>query len=202
MSFKMLLARLRYLAVEIPRRLTRRALCYAFGAPAWHVASAPNKPYVGEVAAFVQNRHPQSVVEVGCGFCDILGLIQAPRRKGYDSDPRVLRAARIYLALTRSEIELGRLDFLLETLPPESANVWLLINWLHEYSPHMAERPLRRLFEMLPPGGMVILDSVSDPTYRFHHDPLKLFEGLSCLVETVCREPARQRTVYCVTKMA
>lgn len=196
----MLAARLQYLAVEIPRRLTRQLLCRAFGAPAWHVASATNKPYVAEVAAFVRERRPHSVVEVGCGFCDILGLIPAPSRKGFDFDDRVLRAAEIYLTLTRSDIILGKLDFITQTLPSERAGVWLLINWLHEYPPGAAGPALRRLFETLPPGGMIIFDCVADSSYRFHHDPLKLFAELPYGLETVCSEPARQRTVYCVTK--
>ena len=188
--------RLAYFAAEIPRRLVRASLCGLYDVSAWHIASSANKPYVLDVIAYLEARRPLRVVEVGCGFCDILSHVPAPVRLGYDADARVVRAARLYTRLKRSRVGLKRLDLMGEGVPPVGADAWILVNWLHEFEPEPVAQRLREVFAQLEPGGVMIFDTVASPPYRYAHDAAAIVEGLPCSLQTVSREPENGRIVW------
>src|SRR5438132_4809514 len=128
-----------YLLAEIPRRTFRRMLCGVFGVSTWHVAAMENKPYVPKIIDYVNARAPQSVVEIGCGFCDIIGGLNARMRVAYDADPSVVKAARVYTTITGAHVDISVLDLAESTLPSHRADVWILVNFLHSLPPDIVE---------------------------------------------------------------
>jgi glycosyltransferase involved in cell wall biosynthesis len=188
--------RLKYLVVEIPRRLVRASLCGLYDVNAWHIASSANKPYVLDVIAYLEGRRPLRVVEVGCGFCDILSHVPAPVRLGYDADAHVIRAAQMYTQLTRPRVALQRLDLMREGVPDVAADAWILVNWLHDFEPEPVTRRLRQVFARLPSGGVMVFDTVPSPPYRYAHDARAITDGLPCRLEPISREPDGGRTVW------
>ena len=194
--------RLAYVAAEIPRRLVRASLCGLYDVSPWHIASSANKPYVLDVIAYVEARRPLRVVEVGCGFCDILSHVPAPFRLGYDADAHVVRAAQLYTRLKGSHVALQRLDLMGEGVPTVAADAWILVNWLHEFEPELVNRRLREVFARLEPGGVMVFDTVPAPPYRHAHDASAVAEGLPCRLEPISREPAVGRTVWAVERVA
>ena len=194
-------SRFAYLAKEIPRRLLRRALCAFYDVSRWHVASSANKPYVLDAIAYVEARRPLRVVEVGCGFCDILSHVPAPFRLGYDADAHVVRAAQLYTRLKGSRVALQRLDLMGEGVPNVAADAWILVNWLHEFEPELVNRRLREVFAQLEPGGVMIFDTVTAPPYRHAHDAGAVADGLPCRLEPISREPGVGRTVWAAERV-
>ena len=195
--------RLAYVLAETPRRLLRHTLCACYGVSRWHVASSINKPYVSDVIGYLEASRPSTVVEIGCGFCDILSHVRAARRRiGYDADPNVLRAARVYTRLKGAKVELAPLDFIQDKLPAVRADAWVLINWLNEFAEEAVRPRLRELFGRLDPGGLIVLDTATGAGYRHQHDVERLFSGLPCAIRAISRDPDDHRTVFSVVKMA
>jgi SAM-dependent methyltransferase len=191
-----------YLLAEGPRRLLRHTLCTCYGVSRWHVASSINKPYVMDVVAYLDARRPSTVVEIGCGFCDILSHLQAARRIGFDADRNVVRAARVYTRLKGAKVELAPLDFIRDALPAVRADAWVLINWLHEFTEDAVRPRLRELFGRLDPGGLIVLDTAVGAGYQHQHNVGRLFNGLPCAISVISQDPADSRTVYSVVKTA
>lgn len=189
-----------YLAVEIPRRLLRHALCTVYDVSRWHVASSANKPYVLDVIAYLEARRPLRVVEIGCGFCDILSHLQAPVRLGYDANPKVVRAARVYTNLKGARLKLQQNDCMSEGLPPANADAWILVNWLHEFEPELVRHRLQELFQRLELGQVMVFDTVPSPPYRYGHEAQAITAGWPCRLEVISREPAAGRTVWAVER--
>jgi len=193
-------ARLAYLAAEIPRRLVRVSLCRFYDVSRWHVASDANKPYVLDVIAYLEARRPPRVVEIGCGFCDILSHLHAPVRFGYDANANVIRAARLYTRLKGARVALRQLDLLRDGVPDVAADAWILVNWLHEFEPERVTQRVRQVFARLERGAVMLFDTVPSPPYRYAHDARAITEGLPCRLEAISHEPGSGRTVWVVER--
>ena len=193
--------RLAYLTREIPRRAVRASLCRLFDVRPWHIASGVNKPYVHDILAYLKARQPRRVVEVGCGFCDILSHLHAPVRLGFDANANVLRAARLYTRLKGAAVSLQQHDLIQDGVPAVDAEAWILVNWLHEFAPDPVARRLREVFAQLPPAGVMIFDTVLAPPYRYAHDARAIMTGLPCRCEAISRGPDG-RVVWAAERIA
>lgn len=192
--------RIRYIALEIPRRALRLFLCSVFGLDRWHVAAGVNKPYVADVIRFLEAQRVGVIVEVGSGFCDLICGVRANRRIAYDADPGVVRAAKLYTAAKMSRVEVRQHDFVAAGVPKVQGDVWLFVNWIHAYSEEKIRPLLRSVFESLEDGGMIILDMVSSPSYPHQHDPRRIFKGLHFDLKLVGGQYPDGRSVFAVIK--
>ena len=194
--------RLTYFLAEGPRRLLRHTLCACYGVTRWHVASSLSKPYVSDVVVYLNASRPSTVVEIGCGFCDILSHLQAARRIGYDADRNVIRAARVYTRLKGAKVELAPFDFIQDALPAVRADAWVLIGLLHNFAEEAIRPRLREIFGRLNPGGMIVLDTKTGARHRHQHDIGRLFSGLPCAIRVISHDQVDGLTVFSVVNTA
>lgn len=187
-----------YAVREVPDRLLRLALCRLYGIDPWHVATPANKPYVRDVLRFLHGRAFRRAVEVGCGLGDIIRRIRATERIGLDVDPRVVAAARLYLALTGGAVRLQRYDLICGGVPTLEADLWILINWLHAHPADVVALRLRELLARSVPGTLVMLDSLSTGAHR--HEVADLLDGIPHDCVIVRADAGDGRTIYAVTK--
>lgn len=192
---------LRYYWVEPFRRAFRFGLTWWFDLSPWHVASADAKPYVRDVVNFLNQRRPQTVCEVGCGLGDIIRRVSAPRRYGFDSDPRTVRAAKLLAGLTRHRIEYAQCRLGFDMIPSLRADAWILVNWPHMMSPAALREVVGHIFlQHLCGGGCIIIDSVSEGNDNYRHDPYWLCEGLDCAVHVLGTGYQFSRSLYAIEK--
>jgi hypothetical protein len=158
---------------------------YKFPA-SWHPPTSMRQ-YRKTVAGIVNALKPDIVCEVGCGLCSILSRVRAPYRHGYDIDPGVIRAARLLRGSSLKLQEGG-----LSAVGLKHIDVLILVNWIHEVSPHDLEKELSRL---LPITRYLVLDAI-DPDnsygYRYKHDFSFLEERTRQL--SVTRHPGEGRS--------
>lgn len=197
----MLRTSLRYYWVEPFRRTLRFGLTWWFGISRWHVASADAKPYIRDVVDFLNRRRPETVCEVGCGLGDIIRRVLAPRRYGFDSDPRVVRAARLLAGLTRHRIEYAQLRLGHDDIPSLRADAWILVNWPHMMPPTALREVVGIIvLQHLREGGCVIIDSVNEGEDKYRHDPYWLCGGLDCTVHVLGTGYQFSRSLYAIVK--
>lgn len=132
----------------------------------WHAEGVYScRPYKRTVVELVNGLAPSTVVEIGSGLGDILSRVRAPRRRGYDIDPAVVRAARFLHGRRVSFVTGGAAD-----VEEERIDVLIMVNWIHNLSPVELESLLRPL---VPRTLYLVLDAIDESapeTYRYRHD--------------------------------
>jgi SAM-dependent methyltransferase len=151
---------------------------------AWH-ASAPYscRPYKGKVVELANSLHPRTVVEVGCGLGEILSRVSAAQRFGFDSDERVIRAAR-FLHRGGAQWIHGDAACVGRVIPADrSIDCMIMVNWIHNMS---AEQLSAVLLPLLRRIHYLILDAIDidgAESYRYKHD-FRFLAGLTRRVST------------------
>jgi SAM-dependent methyltransferase len=185
---------------QFVRHLDRYVLRRVFGFDLWHVNRLRDRPYAMAVIAYL-NGLPESrrgtIVEIGCGMGDIIRRVRFRERLGLDADPSVLSAAR-FLAHLRFA---SHLRFEAHRFPRDPLagrfDAVIMVNW-----PHMVDADTLQpaLFacvrDHLTPGGVLIVDTVQDRTYRYNHSIDRLAPGGS--VVTKLGEFDRQRELWAI----
>lgn len=136
-----------------------------FGFARWHAESPlSSRPYRRDLAAMINSLAPACVVEVGCGLGAMLGLVQAPRRIGYDIDPGVIRAAR-FLRDKSIVFKVGGF----EDVEDLAIDVLVAVNWTHDHPPDQLHAWLDGLIGRT---RYLLLDAIDlgEPGYANHHD--------------------------------
>lgn len=147
----------------------------------WHVENnIYNRPYKFQLAQLLSKLKFDSVIEVGCGFGEILVHTKASKKIGYDIDPKVIKAAQeMYKNV---EFKVGGLDDISEA----SFDCLLLFNWIHNLTESELENSIGKHIGKMK---YLIVDQVKKGTkgYLYYHS----FEFLSpnfTLVDTVSAE--------------
>jgi len=170
-------------------RACKTVLHQLFHFDPWHLSTRLQRRYPEDIVRHL-NARPEagrrSALEIGCGLGDILRSLRFSARTGYDSDPRVLKAARVLSRIACS----GRISFRPFTFPDtplrERYDVILLVNWIHEVPSETLTRELHRyLRDHLTAGGELIIDTVQSRDYRFNHSIAALTAGLNCAVKKI-----------------
>lgn len=179
----------------------RRALLWRFGIAEWHLASAANKPYVSDVIAYLNARNIQVVGELGCGLGDIVSGVTAQEKYGFDTDPGVIRAARLLARFRRDRTKYSEIMVRADNLPSVTADAWVLVNWTH----HMAPRELQSIVRTLLTtrvnnGGCLVIDSIEPGDGHYSHDPHDLVADLPCSVTRIGGNYAFGRTLYALER--
>lgn len=161
--------------------LFRRTLCAVLRIESWHAAPAARHPYRRDICERINATRPQSVLEIGCGFADIICAISAQRKLATDVSSKVLAGARICHLwswmggqLRFSKYRLGdRIDGKFDAI--------VCVNFVHVIAPDVFSAALMRLIsENLTANGTLVFDVVRNPSYRFNHSPDALLAKSQC----------------------
>jgi SAM-dependent methyltransferase len=153
----------------------RAGLSKVYGFESWHKYYR-DKPYARAIIAYCNSLPMRgSVLEIGCGLGDIIRRLRFDTKTGYDRSPEVVRAARIFSALTFANTKFREFDFI-ESAVDGSYDVIIMVNWLHDIAAEKLAPRIRRIFQCnLKPGGRLIIDTIANnPDYPFNHDILEL----------------------------
>lgn len=182
----------------------RKLLKWMYGFDEWHVMPLCGRPYAQAIIHFL-NAIPgienKSVVEIGCGLGDIIRHIHARYKLALDSDQKVLRAQRLLSLVTaNSRMRLERFTF------PESKlvgqyDIVICVNWIHHITPPILKENIDNIWlRHILPGGVLVVDTVDDPHYRYNHRIDYLTNDLHCKITQV-GSFERQRQVFAIFKV-
>src|SRR5690349_10922162 len=116
-------------------RMWRRVLRLAYGFDKWHISSIDQRKYAQDIILHCNKKaNRNSFAEIGCGLGDILLNVKFTKKKGLDSDPKVLKAASFLAILRGQKIQFEVFNF------PESPftgkyDVVTMVNWIHHINP-------------------------------------------------------------------
>jgi SAM-dependent methyltransferase len=178
----------RYLNYVLTRcdRFWRCWLCLFFRFSWWHTISLRERPYARDIINYLNGRPPAqrtSALEIGCGLGDIIRHIRFEKRVGLDSNNNVLRAARF---LSRFNFGI-RIRFMKFDFPDSNFfgryDAIIMVNWIHTICPDVLKQKIEDYArENLSEGGMIIIDTVQDAEYKYHHDVAALTADLECRI--------------------
>ncbi len=83
-------------------RSMRRSLLTNKGLDEWHIYPRRQKPYCSDIVKYIRDKsksvEKDSIVELGCGLCDIIGdrRLKTFERYGYDIDKAVISEAKLH----------------------------------------------------------------------------------------------------------
>lgn len=176
--FKKILYKIQFLK----KRAQLRKSWERHGFDVWHVENnIYNRPYKFQLANELSDLGLNSIVEVGCGFGEILVHTHAKTKIGYDIDPKVIQAAsEMYDEVT---YKVGGLNDITEN----SFECLLLFNWIHNLSEEDLEISVQKL-----QGKMkyLVVDQIKQgtPGYRFYHTFDFLLKSDFSLLKTISVE--------------
>lgn len=156
----------------------------------WHIGgNYYSRPYKARVIALAEAYHPQTVVEIGAGLCDIIGRVKARERIGLDMDEKVLKAAR---HLVPRDVKLATANFLdaesvisaLQSTGVKDIDCLILVNWIHMIGIDEIAAVLQRVSQAVQ-IRRILFDTIKAGTsgYRHHHSAAD-FARLGKVLET------------------
>jgi hypothetical protein len=161
------------------RYFSRRILCRLLCVSKWHASGFSRHPYRAAIANHIRMTRPDSVLEIGSGFGDIICNLSAATLWATDRSPRVLAGARLCHPVDSLT---GRVRFSPLQLgedPGRQFDTVICVNFIHGIPPDILRDYFVELMaRTIPPGGSLIFDVVDDPSYRFRHDPAFLLRGI------------------------
>lgn len=158
----------------------------------WHLKAVPAlRPYRKEIWEALDGYfEPERILDVGCGLG--FSLYSSRRRQrfvGYDTDGQVIKAARVLAKIARMpSVFTSNFDLAVEEA--QNADLVLMINFLHDFSPTEARRLIA---SFKPKEGYVLVDQVSEEGkgYQFFHDFSNL-DGFSIYAEFIVSSEHRR----------
>jgi SAM-dependent methyltransferase len=140
------------------------------------------------------------VADIGCGLGDILLNLDFEERFGFDSDPAVLKGARIVRLMHFR----GNARFAVYSFPGSGLDgafdATIMVNWPHAFPPDPLKSGINRIFRNhVNPGGCLIIDTVSKDGYPYRHTAEFLLDDLGGTVEQIGAYPCGRR-VWKATK--
>ena len=175
---------------RLPRRaalalysIPRYALEKYYGCGPFHITPAKYKQYCLDIVAYLNSRPNRgSIIDIGCGFGDVLLKAKFKHRVGLDHKQCVLDALRFCARITgRSRTLETRLYKFGEGLPIDGHFDYIVIcNWIHNIAPDVLRDAFEAMFhDNLNPDGELIFDTVSGEHYPYQHDEKFLSENIN-----------------------
>lgn len=172
---------LKYTIVGIARRTQLKRICKKYELDMWHESPYELRRYAQIVAKSVNRLGVQCVIDVGCGLGEILRHINVRKRYGYDTDSRVIEAAKSF-SKDRKNIIYSVGDLRSVNVP--DADCLVTIGWMHG----AADKDLKELY------GCVL---EHNPKIRYVVVDVKLIKGqwknFSCILPENFRCVSRQK---------
>jgi SAM-dependent methyltransferase len=165
------------------QRALGRMVLFKFRLDDWDYSTIREHPYAQAIVHYL-NDLPEDcrvrVADVGCSLGMILRRLRFKERIGLDYNRKLVEAAHTLARLLRQRVEFSLFKF------PEDKligvyDVIIMTNWPHHIPPNELKRGITAyLHDNLRPGGLLIIDTVSDPEYEFNHDIAFLTSGYAC----------------------
>lgn len=166
--------------ITIPERIRNIVLFQIFKFDKWHTSPSGNRVYPTDIIIYTNNlKNIDSVCEIGCGLGDIISNIKANQRIGFDLDVNVLKAAS-WLHQRKTNLNF---DYFLfpDTLLQSKFDVIIAVNWLHNIGNDSIKKKFTHYFtKNLNVNGILIVDSIDHPNYKYYHNFYKYFDQISC----------------------
>lgn len=181
-------------------RMWKRALRVAYRFDKWHVSSLDQRPYAQDIIEYCNKKAKRnSFLEIGCGLGDILLNVKFDVKKGFDIDPKVLRAAALLAKLKAQKVRFDTFQFPDSPLTGQY-DVITMVNWIHHIEPSVLKSKLSAYFNHhLTAEGEILIDTVHDPEYEYNHDINSLIIELNCSLYRLGLYQ-RQREVWAIKK--
>ncbi len=135
-----------------------------YGFNKWHISPIEWRVYALETVkianAIIKKNNLTKTVEIGCGLGEILERVNCQSKKGYDTDPYVINAARKLFRCI--DFKVGTFQDVAE----KNIDILITTNFMHEIPPNK----LKKYYEMVIKKNKIkyiILDNVN---YRFYHN--------------------------------
>lgn len=135
----------------------------------WHVGDILIRDYSLCVIEYLNKSQYNNVLDVGCGFGDILSHIKSKKKIGIDNDIKIINAAKLYnlfkLNTKFYNSEIYDLD------SDKKFDLIILLNFTHNIEPTDLKNLLNYVFNsLISDRGKIIIDTVGDISYNFNHD--------------------------------
>lgn len=174
----------------------------------WHIGgNYYSRPYKARVVALAEQHHPQIVVEIGAGLCDIIARIDAPCRVALDLDDQVLKAAGHLVPRDVKRVKANFLDAdnVIAALKSQSVSeidCLILVNWIHMIGIDEIEAVLKRVAHIIP-IRLALFDTIKADAsgYRHHHSEAD-FARLGKVIERQVGDEVRDLVLVDMTAKA
>lgn len=166
--------------ITIPERIRNMILFKIFKFDKWHTSPSGNRVYPKDIIIYTNNlKNIDSVCEIGCGLGDIISNIKATKRIGFDLDLNVLKAAS-WLHKRKTNLNFDYFLFPDSLLQPKF-DVIIAVNWLHNIDNDSIKKNFIKYFtDNLNVNGILIVDAIDNPNYKYHHNFYKYFDQTRC----------------------
>lgn len=184
-------------------KVYRKILQLIVGFDKWHISPLKERPYAVDVISYCNNRLQRNdFAEIGCGLGDITRNVLYKKRRGFDNDEKVLKAARM---LPVKDGKHADIQFKLFHFPDShldgTFNVLTLVNWIHHIEPVILKNNIAAYLDKnISSGGEILIDTVQDKEYRYNHNIDFLTRGMNCSVYKI-GSYARQRELWAIKKL-
>jgi 2-polyprenyl-3-methyl-5-hydroxy-6-metoxy-1,4-benzoquinol methylase len=167
----------------------------------WHLFTLQERKYAKDIIQFSNKKIKRGkFAEIGCGLGDIVRNVNYDQIYGFDSDIKVLKAARFI----NSVFQKKKVFFLLFTFPETKLtsyfDVIIMVNWIHHISKEVLKEEIMNYYRLnLNEDGFIILDTVKSKDYKHNHEINYLSDGLNCNLIKI-GEYERQREIWAICK--
>ena len=165
----------------------RRLLCKVFHFDKWHLSLLEERKYALDIIDYCNRRLGRhAIAEIGCGLGDIIRNVDFRKKRAFDAETSVLKAAAFLSRFwCRGKIRFRRFLFPQDQLSGRF-DVILLVNWIHNIEHQVLRTGIQKYFtENLRPGGEIILDIVRNKAYKFNHDIFQMTSEIPCQREKI-----------------
>jgi hypothetical protein len=171
--------------LTIPERVRNIILFFIFKFDKWHISPSKNREYPMNIVNYINNlQNIYSVCEIGCGLGDTISRINVKNRIGYDKDDNILRAAS-WLHRRKANLKFEYFSFP-DTILRANFDILIAVNWPHNFEPEIIKNKLIEYLTInLSDNGILIIDSINNPNYRYYHDFHKYFSQLNCVIQEI-----------------
>jgi SAM-dependent methyltransferase len=164
----------------------RLALCRLLGVETWHANPPGRHAYHAVILARVNAMRPASVLELGCGFGDIICKTRARYRLGTDAAAGVLTGAKFCHPLLWLSGGISFRKLLLGQALQGRFDAILCVNFIHIIAPTDLGAAIAQLArDNLEAGGLMVFDVMDNPRYTHNHDAAYLLEETGLAFEIV-----------------
>jgi len=160
-----------------------RLLRIVFNFDKWHIYASAKPEYIKTVHSLANKLENRTkVLEIGCGFGNLIMGCDFKSRVAIDSSFEVVRAAKFLNFFGTQKVNFLNGSFE-EGLQQKNVNLLILVNWIHNLSANDLEKAIRELcISSLSSSSYIISEGVKH--YRYYHNK-EFFTKFGAIVEEI-----------------
>jgi SAM-dependent methyltransferase len=136
-----------------------------YGFEKWHIIPSQFRDYFPTAIEMINKFGPQdTVVELGCGFGEILAISIADRKIGIDIDEKIIAAAKLNIFCKGVEFYTK-----FDEVHDKDIRCLTILNFLHTINPVNSQKIINEMILHFNPKT-VLLDVVEGEGYKYHHN--------------------------------